>query len=334
MKDESSFPKTLQAAIRYFADMNNCIDFLANLRWRDGVTCPRCGSKEVSYISTRHIWKCKTKHDHQQFSVKIGTIMEDSAIPLDKWLTAMWMLCNCRNGVSSYEIHRSIGVTQKSAWFMLHRVRLAMQNGEFVKFGGNSGCVEADETFVGGKSKNMHASRRMNLHKAQRKTLFGDTRFIGKTPVFGLLDREHRKIRATVVPNIKRDTLQQEILKQVEEGANIYTDDSTSYMGLTKKYAHEVVNHLETYVKGQVRTNGIENFWSLLKRQLNGTYVSVEPFHLFRYVDEQVFRYNNRKNEYGNKLTDAERFTAAAAQIVGKRLTYAEVTGKVGETPF
>jgi transposase-like protein len=334
MKEQTSFPQTLAQAIRYFANPDTCIDFLANLRWPYGVTCPKCGSKEVSYIKTRRIWKCKSKHDHRQFSAKVGTIMEDSPIPLDKWLTAMWLICNCRNGVSSYEISRDLGVTQKSAWFMAHRIRLAMQNESLARLGGPGGEVEADEAFVGGKAKNMHGKRRMALKKAQDASLQGDTRLIGKTAVMGVLDRDQREVRATVVHAVNRETLQSAILSHIAPGSAVYTDEAAIYRALPKNYIHSFVNHMEKYVDGRVHTNGLENFWSLLKRGLNGTYVAVEPFHLFRYVDEQAFRYNNRRDINGNKLSDADRFQMVASQIVGKRLTFKEVTGKVEETPF
>jgi transposase-like protein len=326
MKEQSSFPQTLAQAIRYFADLNNCIDFLANLRWPDGVTCPKCGSKEVSFISTRRIWKCKQKHDHRQFSAKVGTIMEDSPIPLNDWLTAMWLICNCRNGVSSYEIARDLGVTQKSAWFMAHRIRLAMQNGSFVKLGGTGGTVEVDETYIGGKARNMHAKvrRRRNVKDIGAKAM-----------VMGAVERGG-KVYAQVVSNRKKETIKEVIFPAIEQGTTIHTDEFPAYIYATKdaEFEHKVINHLERYVDGNIHTNGIENFWSCLKRGLGGTYIAVEPFHLFRYVDEQAFRFNNRTDHNGNKLTDAERFTAVASQIVGKRLTFAEVTGKVQETPF
>jgi transposase-like protein len=326
MKEQTSFPQTLAQAIRYFADLNNCIDFLANLRWPDGVTCPKCGSKEVSYISTRRIWKCKQKHDHRQFSAKVGTIMEDSPIPLNDWLTAMWLICNCRNGVSSYEIARDIGVTQKSAWFMAHRIRKAMQNGSFVKLGGAGGIVEVDETYIGGKARNMHATvrRRRNVKDIGAKSM-----------VMGAIERGG-KVYAQVVPNRKKETIKEVIFPAIEQGTTVHTDEFPAYIYATKdaEFEHKVINHLERYVDGNIHTNGIENFWSCLKRGLGGTYIAVEPFHLFRYVDEQAFRFNNRTDHDGNKLTDAERFTAVASQIVGKRLTFAEVTGKVQETPF
>jgi transposase-like protein len=325
-------PQTLQEAIQFFSNYENCRQFMISVRWSDGkVRCPYCNSEKVTYLEKARLYRCYEKHPKQKFSLKIGTVYEDSPIPLEKWLPATWLLANCRNGISSYEIHRALGVTQKSAWFMMHRIRLAMQSGSFM-LGGPKREVEADETFVGGKPKNMHANRREALHRAQDSCLRGDTRLIGKSAVFGMLDRQQRKVRATVVPAVRRSVLQAEILKQVEEGSSFYTDEATVYMGLAAKYAHQVVNHLERYVDGRVHTNGIENFWSLLKRGLNGTYVAVEPFHLSRYVDEQVFRYNHRKDEAGQKLTDAQRFSAVLSQIAGKRLTFAEVTGKVGET--
>ncbi len=258
--------------------------------------------------------------------------MEDSPIGLDKWLTAMWLICNCRNGISSYEISRDLGVTQKTAWFMLHRIRLAMKNGSFDKFGGNGGTVEIDETYVGGDPQKMHKSRRKKIERIS----YGAIK-TAKTAVWGVLDRDLRQVRAMVVPNIKRSTLQEKILTHVAPDSNVMTDDAAVYthvMATEKQFVHQVVNHTRQYVDGQVHTQGIENFWSLLKRQLRGTYVAVEPFHLDRYIDEQIFRYNNRKDDMGNKMSDAERFQMAASQIVGKRLTYAEVTGKVGETPF
>jgi transposase-like protein len=324
MEKKSSFPQTLQAAIRHFADLDNCIDFLANLRWPDGVTCPKCGSKEVSYIKTRRIWKCKANHDHRQFSAKVGTIMEDSPISLDKWLAAMWMICNCRNGVSSYEICRALGVTQKSAWFMLHRIRLAMQNGSFMKLGGSGNPVEVDETFIGGKARFMHKDKRARMDKMA----LGN-----KTIVAGLLERDG-KVITRVIKNREKETMHGLVKDHVEFGSHLTTDDFHGYWGLHRDYIHQIVDHAETYVDGQVHTNGIENYWSLFKRGLKGTYVSVEPFHLFRYLDEQCFRFNNRKDASGEKLTDAQRFQIVASQIVGKRLTFAEVTGKVQETPF
>jgi transposase-like protein len=325
-------PKTLQQAIQYFSNEDNCIRTVADLRWSHGPSCPACGHMQHYWLEKQKRWKCK--ECWKQFSVKVGSIFEDSPIPLDKWLIALWMLVNCKNGVSSYELHRDLGITQKSAWFVLHRLRLALQTGSVDKFGGGGSEVEVDETFVGQKSQNMHKSRKLRLQKIRNETpdwkATSNTRYYGKTAVMGLLDREQRKVRATVVPNTKRETLQNIILNEVEHGSKVYTDQAVSYDKLAHKYAHEVVNHLEGYVNGRVHTNGMENFWSLLKRSLHGSYVAVEPFHLFRYVDEQVFRYNNRGTRR-EKVSDSDRFELALSQIAGKRLTFAEVTGKVGE---
>jgi transposase-like protein len=318
-------PKTLQEAITYFADPGNCVEYLVAQRWPDGVVCPTCGRTDVSYVPKRQVWQCKTRHPKCQFSVKVGTIFEDSPIPLDKWLMAMWMVANCKNGISSWEIHRSLGVTQKTAWFMLHRIRLAMKDEHVGKLG--SGPVEVDETFIGGKVANMH-------RKAVRRRNIGRTGGSDKAAVMGLLDRDSRQVRAKVVPNVKRETLQNEILAQVERKSTVYTDGHVGYDHLAAKdYIHETVNHVEEYVRGQVHTQGIENFWSLLKRGLKGTYVAVEPFHLDRYVDEQVFRFNNRATK-DNPLNDSDRFALVVSQIVGRRITYKELTGKADARPF
>jgi transposase-like protein len=311
-------PTTLQSAIIYFADPENCVRFLVSRRWPNGVTCPTCGSANVSYVPSRRLWQCKTRHKKCQFSVKVGTIFEDSPIGLDKWLTAMWMIANCKNGVSSWEIHRALGVTQKTAWFMLHRVRKAVQDKE--DGGKLNGEVEIDETFIGGKARNMHKTRRMAVIQGRGPT--------GKTVVMGMLQRGG-KVKATVVADRSKATLQGNVLLKVEPGAEVFTDELLSYWGLSENYTHQIINHAEEYVRGNVHTNGMENFWSLLKRGLNGTYVSVEPFHLFRYIDEQAFRFNNRKG-----VSDAERFSLAVQQIVGKRVTYAELTGKLDARPF
>ncbi|MGC2172205.1 MAG: IS1595 family transposase [Candidatus Sulfotelmatobacter sp.] len=322
-------PQTLQEAIKFFSDYENCRQFMIAVRWADAkVRCPYCGSEKVAYLEKARLYRCYEKHPKQKFSLKIGTVFEDSPIGLEKWLPATWLLSACRNGISSYEIGRALGVTQKSAWFMMHRIRLAMQTGTFVKMGGPGSEIESDETFVGGRAKNMSAKRRAQF-KVARETSMGDAALVNKTAIWGVLDREQRKVRATVVPKVNRASLQTAVLDQVAPGSKIYTDEAKVYRSLPKEYTHEFVNHVEKYVNGRVYTNGLENFWSLLKRGLNGTYVAVEPFHLHRYLDEQMFRYNNRKDENGRKLTDAERFGLALSQIVGKRLTFAEVTGKV-----
>lgn len=316
-------PNSLLEVIRYFSDVDVCIEFIASLRWMDGVVCPHCESQNVGFLKTRRIWKCRTCR--KQFSVKTGTIFEESPIKLDKWLMAIWLVVNCKNGISSYEIARDLKLTQKSAWFMLHRIRLALKKGSWEKLGGGGGPVEVDETFIGGKPKNMHADKRLKMKTA----LHG---YAEKAIVVGMLDRESRQVRAEVIPSVKRETLQKKILERVGFGATVYTDGWPGYDGLkAEKYVHETVNHMEEYVRGNVHTQGIENFWSLLKRGLNGTYVAVEPFHLDAYLDEQMFRFNNRYTK-DNPLNDADRFMLAVSQISGKRLTYAELTGKVAGT--
>lgn len=299
-------PTTLLQAIRYFSDPDACLNFMVALRWPEGVTCPTCGSKDVRFLKTRRLWECKAKHSRRQFTVKIGTIFEDSPIGLDKWLTAVWMIANCKNGISSYEIGRDLGVTQKTAWFMMHRIRLAMQRGSFDKK--LSGEVEADETFIGGKARNMHPGKRKVKGRGA----------VGKAIVMGVLER-HGEARTFVVPTTKRRDVQAKVRENVEPGSEVYTDALASYLGLSPEYVHGVIDHAEAYVNGRIHTNGMENFWSLLKRTIKGTYVSTAPFHLFRYLDEQTFRFNARKT------TDAERFLAVAASIVGKRLTYADL---------
>ena len=323
-------PKTLQEAIVHFSDPDNCIAYMVAKRWPDEVVkCPTCGRDDVAYIPARRVWQCKTRHKRCQFSVKVGTIMEDSPISLDKWLVAMWMIANCRNGVSSHEVKRTLGVTQKSTWFMLHRIRWAMKDniyGHVGKLGGpESAPVEVDEAFVGGKIKNMHRNRANAIRaSAPVDRLDGyETRWDSKTAVIGMFDRESRTVRAKVVPNVKRETLQNEILKNVKYGSKVYTDEAVAYDTVRRRYVHETVNHSETYVRGQVHTNSLENFWSLMKRNLSGTYVAVEPFHLDRYLDEQLFRFNNRIN-----TDDATRFGKIATQVLGRRLTYADLTGK------
>jgi transposase-like protein len=285
------------------------------------VVCPICGRPGAGFLVTQRRWQCSVRHPKRQFSIKVGTIIEDSPISLDKWLPVLWMVANCKNGVSSWEIHRDLGVTQKTAWFMLHRARLAMQGKDGGKIGGPGKEVEADETMIGGKARNMHPARRNKMRNRDN---------FGKAIVSAVLER-HGKVRATVVPNRRKPAIQVHVREHVEAGATIYSDELKSYDGLDE-YAHEVINHAETYVNGQIHTNGMENFWSLLKRGLKGTYVSVEPFHLFRYVDEQAFRYNNRKNEEGDLLSDFGRFNLLCAQIVGRRVSYRELTGKEGET--
>jgi transposase-like protein len=321
--------KTLQQAIQHFSDKENCRKFMVFMRWPDGnVQCPYCGATKLTWLAKANVYRCYGDHKKQKFSLKVGTVFEDSPIGLDKWLPAVWLLANSKNGISSYELHRSLGVTQKTAWFMLHRIRLAMESKSFVKMGGNEGGrwseIEVDETYIGGKIGNMSLKRRADMQKLGWKK--------DKAIVMGILDRDARQVRAKIIPHAKREVLQNEILNAVAPRSFVFTDEHKGYTGLNAHgYFHATVNHMNEYVRGSIHTQGIENFWSLLKRSLNGTYVAVEPFHLNSYVTEQVFRYNNRSTK-DNPLTDADRFMLAVSQVAGKRLTYAELTGKVGET--
>jgi transposase-like protein len=307
MEMNTQLPETLVEVVKHFADPDNCLAFAIRMRWPDAVVrCPRCDSERVSFVASRRVWQCKGCR--RQFSVKVGTIFEDSPLPLDKWLTAIWLISNCKNGISSCELARDIGVTQKTAWFMLHRIRLSMQ-GEGAGF--LRGEVEVDESYIGGKARNMHKGKR----KAKGRGA------VGKAVVMGLLER-HGEVRAMVVENNKRATLKPIVQANVYRGAAVFTDALSSYEGLSPEYAHQVIDHAECYVKGNIHTNGMENFWSLLKRGIKGTYVAVEPFHLFRYVDEQAFRFNNRK------VNDAQRFAQVVRSASGRRLMYKNLIGE------
>lgn len=309
MESPANQPKTLLEAVRYFSDLDVATEYFAKARWPEAPVCPACGVMDEKhyYLKTRRVWKCRDCK--KQFSAKVGTVFEDSPVGLDKWLPAMWMVVNCKNGISSYELARNLGVTQKTAWFTSHRIRLAMQTGTFEKL---SGHVEADETFIGGKARNMHKSKR-----SEKITGRGMS---GKVAVMSLLER-HGEVRTKVVPDTKSRTLQVEVRENVEPGSEIHTDALKSYRGLDAEYIHNVVDHAERYVDGHVHTNGLENFWSLLKRGIKGTYVSVEPYHLFRYLDEQAFRFNERDGK------DADRFGKTLGAVSGRRLTYRQLTG-------
>src|SRR5580698_1113982 len=297
------------SAITHYSNPLTCVKEVASVKWPKGEPiCPRCSSKKASFLTTRLMWKCK--ECKKQYSVKVGTIFEDSAIGLDKWLCAMWMLANCKNGVSSYEIARALEVTQKTAWFMLHRIRYAQHTGSINKMTEN---VEADETFIRGAARFMHAAKREEMIHGRGP--------VGKAIVFGLLERETGKVRTSVVGTRRKHHLHATIRENVQPQAALYTDALKSYNGLDE-YTHKVVDHAETYVDGTVHTNRLENFWSLLKRSIKGTYVSVEPFHLFRYLDEQSFRYNERHD------TDAERFHKVLGAVAGKRLTWNNLTSQ------
>ena len=300
-------PTNLLEAIRYFSDLDVANEFVAKLRWPDGPVCPRCDGREHSYIRTRRLWKCKSCK--KQFSVKVGTIFEDSPLGLDKWLPAIWLAANSKNGISSHELGRALGITQKSAWFMLHRIRLAMREESFQMF---SGEIEVDETYIGGKARNMHKRHRASVGRGRSTKR--------KTVVLGMIERDGQ-VRAHVVENVKRRTLQSYVRDVVEPGSSVYTDALESYTGLDADYDHRTVNHAVEYVSGRVHTNRMENFWSLVKRGLHGTYISVEPFHLFRYLDERMFTFNERG------LDDLARFEKVLGGVGKHRLTYSTLTG-------
>jgi transposase-like protein len=319
MNAKATQPETLQDAIKHFSDYGNCHAFMVGIRWSSGeVCCPECGSVRVRYIQTRRQWECREKHPKRRFSLKTGTIMEDSPLPLEKWLAALWLEVNSKNSVSSWELHRALGITQKSAWFVLHRLRHALHVGSFDRK--LQGVIEADETFVGGLAKNMHAKRR-------KRVILG-TGTSTKTAVMGLLERhdgkKHSTVRTQVVKNLRRKTLQSIVRKNVEQGSAVYTDAWPAYRSLSRKFEHGFVDHAEAYVKDKViHTNGLENFWALFKRCIKGTHVSIEPAHLESYVDSEAFRFNNRE------VTDGERFLLAMQGISGKRLTYKSLIGKM-----
>jgi transposase-like protein len=311
MAKAKRLPSSLLEAIRYFSDLDIATDYVAKLRWPDGPVCPRCGGAEYSYLTTRRLWKCKACR--KQYSVKVGTIFEDSPLGLDKWLPAIWLAANSKNGISSHELGRALGITQKSAWFMLHRIRLAMRSGSFSML---SGEVEVDETYIGGKARNMH----QGAARTPRRRTVGQGRSKDKTAVIGMIERGG-KVRAQVLEDIRRKTLHSYVHDNVTPGSTLYTDEFASYTGLDRDFNHLTINHAVRYVDGNVHTNVMENFWSLLKRGLNGTYISVKPFHLFRYLDERMFTFNERE------LDDLGRFEKVVGAVAGRRLTYARVTG-------
>lgn len=302
---------TLRDAIVHFSSFANCKEFMVALRWPNGkVNCPTCGAEKVTWLEKRHMWKCYAGHPSPNFSLKTGTIFEESPIALEKWLPAVWMLLNCKNGISSWELHRAIGVTQKTAWFMLHRIRCAMEDKTFNKLQGE---VEADETFIGGKVRNMHRERKIRSQQCGQK---GD-----KTIVMGIMERGGT-VRTKVLANRKRHAVETQLREHVEPGSELYTDALQSYAFINDEFQHQVIDHAISYAEGKVHTNSMENFWSCLKRTLGGTYVSIEPFHLKSYLDEQAFRFNNRN------MNDLNRFVYGMRKCVGKRLTYAQLTGK------
>lgn len=308
MTDE---PKTLLQAVAYFASAKVCFEAMLSVKWPDGkITCPKCGCDKIGVITSRSMLQCKAKECRKQFSVKVDTIFEDSPLPLQKWFVTIWCVANAKNGISSLELSRALGVRQPTAWFMLHRVRLAMKTRSFRKM---SGEVEVDETFIGGRARNMHKHIREKRIKGRGT--------IGKAIVQGLLERGG-EARMSIVPSTDDERLCGNVRANVADGSNVYSDALPAYGPLALNFYHKAVDHLRNYVVGRVHTNGLENFWSLLKRTLKGTYVAVLPFHLERYLDEQTFRYNHRRTD------DASRFRRVLNAVVGKRLTYRVLTAQ------
>jgi transposase-like protein len=307
MKNTNKLPESLVEAIRYFADADRCFEFVKSLRWTDGeIACPRCGGADAIFITTRKIWKCKACK--RQFSLKVGTIFEDSGLGFDKWLPAIWLIANSKNGISSHELGRSLGVTQKTAWFMNHRIRLAMESGTFQKL---SGTVETDETYIGGLAKNMHV--------VDRKRKVHGTRGTDKVAIHGAIERGGTLI-AAAVPSVSSKAIQASVRNWVEPGSTLCTDQAHTYLGLRNEYDHKSVNHgMGEYVNGDIHTNSIESFWNLYKRAWKGTYTHNAPKHTDRYVTERTFSFNNRE------LTDLERMVTVTSSVSGKRLTYAEL---------
>jgi len=322
MKAEIKNPATLTEAVKYFADPDISLQYVVAIRWPHGIRCPHCGSDKVHFLANQRRWKCATNHPRRQFSAKVGTIFEESPLPLEKWLAAVWLETNAKNSISSYEVARALGITQKSAWFMLHRVRFALQSGSFEKVGGAGTIIEADETFVGGKAEFMHKIRRKKVVMGR-----GAGGSLNKTAVMGLLDRhsaKHSKVRTVVLEgHVNRKAIHEVIHKHVETGTHLITDAHPGYEKLGPDYIHSFIDHAEKYVDGIVHTNGLENFWSLFKRCIKGTHISVEPFHLAAYLDSEAFRFNNRK------VLDGDRFRLAMQGISGKRLTYKSLIGAV-----
>lgn len=312
MEKSIPLPETLVEAVKYFADEDRAHTFVCGMCWPNGVSCPCCGSVDVNYIATRKRWTCKDCITQKQFSVRVGTIFEDSKLTLGTWMTAIWMVVNAKNGVSSYELHRALGITQKSAWFAGHRIRKALEVGSFdSKLVGE---IEADESFIGGKARNIHPGKR----KAKASGM------VGKAVVMGVLER-HGEIRTTVIPGTKRGHVQGEVRKHVEAGATVYTDALKSYAGLDSDYLHKVIDHAEAYVNGRIHTNGLENYWCLFKRCIHGTWIAIEPFHLHRYLGEQTWRFNARK------VDDGDRFIKAVSGMENGPLPYKRLIGETSD---
>ena len=308
--DTNTHPATLAEAVRAYADPAVANAAMAAMRWPEGIVCPRCGGREHYAIKTRHAWQCKACK--RQFTVKVGSIMEDSPIAVGDWLVAMWLMVNARNGISSYEIARSVGVTQKSAWFMAHRIRHAMMAGSLDKLDGE---VEIDQTFIGPDKRKMNAESRERFEAIPA----GRERVIVQTVV-----ERGGDVRSRVIRDTSRSTIHDGIRAVVEPGAKLYTDEHASYDRLDG-YERESVNHGEgQYRDGEAYTNTVEGTFNLFKRCVRGTWVAISPTHAGRYLAEQDTRYNVRK------LKDGQRAAIVGGMVGGRRMTYAKLTARRG----
>ena len=290
-------PTTLIEAVIYFSKEDICIQYMAKLRWPSGAICPTCGRTDVSYLEKQKRWQCKSAHSKRQFSAKSGTIFEDSAIGLDKWLPAVWAIVNSKNGISSYELGKAIGVTQKTAWFMAQRIRAAMEYDTTEKL---TGTVEADETYVGGKSDLKH-------------------KYSNKQAVIGVVEKKKDtgKVRAFATKQADATVAVPFLRESVAPDSVIHTDESRIYNRVKRNFDHQVVNHSELeYVRNGVSTNTIDGFWNLFKRSYKGTYTHLSAQHLNRYVQEHSCRYNTRT------MNDGDRFEYVINGVIGKRLSY------------
>ncbi len=314
---------TLSTMAKQFSDEEEAYKYVEKTRWANGVVCPHCGSIDRAYYlepqngtrttrtgrkTYRRVWKCA--ECHEQFSALVGTIFEDSKIPLSKWLLAVLEISADKNGVSSMELSRKLGITQKSAWFMAHRIRYA-QNGfplsEMLK-----GTVEVDETYIGGKARNMHRARREQVIQGRGT--------VGKVPVFSMVERGG-EVRSQVLGVIDGESVRQPLKENVDAKATLNTDTSPVYNSVGKEFAtHETVDHArEEYVRGAAHINTAEGYFSQLKRSIDGTHHHVSEKHLPRYLAEFDFRYSTRKDE------DGTRIEKTIKRVAGKRLTYKEI---------
>ena len=302
MENQNKTFSNLVEVMMHFSNQKTCKDYLAKMRWDGNVVCPHCGNGGKIY-TMKSGYKCSSCR--KPFSVTKGTIFENSAIPLQKWFAGIWLITSHKKGISSLQLHRDLGITQKSAWFMLQRIRFAVRTRSFNA--PLSGTVEADETYICGQNRNRHASKK--VHNAQGRST------TDKTPIFGLVQRGGR-ITAMRVTNTQKSTIQPIIVLNVSKQSNLMTDEWKAYTGLSKLYNHQFVRHgVGEYVDGFCHTNTIEGFWSLLKRVIIGQYFWISEKHLDKYLDEFEYRYNTKD------ISCAERFGNCIANSES-RLTY------------